>query len=109
MRYLEAVGDQVNTKEKVRARRSFIDSMKGFSRRLIKRKTSSLTRVRDYADDVLPPLAEGRNQQRSSPPVPSIATTVAAATRPAAGNADRLRWVNPKDRREMECTRSNLG
>lgn len=109
MRHLGAIGDQVNTKEKVRARPSFIDSMKGFSRRLIKRKTSALTRARDYADDILPSHAEGENQQRSSLAVPSIATTTAVATRTASSNADRLRWVNPKDRRKMECTRSNLG
>ena len=98
MRHLGAIGDQVKTNENAGTNLSFMDSMKGFSRRLINRKNSALTRVRDYADDVLPSSA-----------IPSIATTAAATARPGSGNADRLRWVSQKDRRKMECTRSNLG
>jgi len=98
MRHLRAIGDQVKTNEVSGTSLSFIDSMKGFSRRLINRKNSVLTRARDYADDVL-----------SSPALPSIAITAAVTARPVSGSADRLRWVNQKDRRKMECTRSNLG
>ena len=108
MRQLGAIGDQANIEENVTTGLSFIDSMKRFSRRLTHGTTFALTGARGYADDALPSPVPSGSQQSPAPAAQSLATTAVTA-RPASGDADRLRWVNQKDRRKMECTRSNLG